>query len=296
MFLQQIVNAISLGSVYALFALGFTLIFGILRVINLSHGTVFMLGSYISLMLMTAFKIPLYFAALGGMLFSGILGLIINITIFKPLRDRNSSHLAPMVATIGVAILLTSLVQGLFGVENQRFPIESISAITSIGWDIGDVYITLIDILTIIITLLLTAALLFLITHTKQGKALRAIAENKRSALLLGINVEGLFSLISFCAGFLGGAAGILFGITYSSMSPFMGQSILDKGIAIIILGGMGDIRGALIGGLFLGFVEVFSVAYISSGYKDAISFGLLFLILLIKPSGIFGKTLERKD
>lgn len=198
-----------------------------------------------------------------------------------------------MVATIGAAIFITSIVLGIFGVENQRFPYESTP---TLGWDIGDVHITLIDIMTISITFLLSACLFLATKYTKQGKALRAISENKRAALILGINVEGLFKIVSFAAGFLGGAAGIIYGISYNAMSPFMGQSILDKGIAVIILGGMGDIRGALIGGLFLGFVEVFSVAYLSSNYRDALSFGILFLILLIRPTGLFGKTLERKD
>jgi branched-chain amino acid transport system permease protein len=293
MLFQQLVNAISLGCVYALFALGFTLIFGILRVINLSHGTVFMFGAYIGLLMVEKLKLPLYFSTVIGMLAGGLLGLAINMFIFKPLRDRNAPHLAPMVASIGAAILVTSIVQGIFGVENRRFPIEMTP---NIGWDLGDIHITLIDIITISVTFLLSAGLFLIMKHTKQGRALKAVSENNRAALLLGINVEGLFRLVAFSAGFLGGAAGILFGISYNAMSPFMGQSILDKGIAIIILGGMGDVRGALIGGLFLGFVEVLSVAYLSSGYRDAISFGLLFLILLIRPSGIFGKTLERKD
>ena len=293
MFFQQLINALSLGCIYALFALGFTLIFGILRVINLSHGTVFMFGAYIGLLLVNSLKLPLYLSAFIGMLFSGFLGLMINIFILKPLRDRNAHHLAPMVATIGAAIFITSIVLGIFGVENQRFPYESTP---TLGWDIGDVHITLIDIMTISITFLLSACLFLATKYTKQGKALRAISENKRAALILGINVEGLFKIVSFAAGFLGGAAGIIYGISYNAMSPFMGQSILDKGIAVIILGGMGDIRGALIGGLFLGFVEVFSVAYLSSNYRDALSFGILFLILLIRPTGLFGKTLERKD
>jgi len=293
MFFQQLVNAISLGSVYALFALGFTLIFGVFEVINLSHGTVFMIGCYMSWFLVTRFHLPLILAAPIGMFTSGIVGFLIDRFVLKTLRKRNAPHLIPMVATIGVGIFLTSVFQGAFGVENQRFPVGMTPAI---GFDIGDMYISLIDIVTVSVTISLMVVLLVYIGFSKQGKAMRAVAENKRAALLLGINVDKLFALISFGAGVLGGAAGILYGISYNAMSPLMGQSILDKGIAVIILGGMGDIRGAVIGGLFLGFTEVYSVAYFSSGYRDAVSFGLLFLILLIRPSGIFGKSTARKD
>jgi branched-chain amino acid transport system permease protein len=289
---QQLVNALSLGSVYALFALGFTLVFGVLGVINLSHGAIFMLGSYAALLLVDKFAMPLWLAMLAAMALSGLIGLVVDYLVLKPLRARNAPHLTPMIATIGVAIMLTSVAQGLFGAENKRFPIGTIPE-QSVTW--GNLHITAIQVGIVVISFVLMLVLLVVMRRTQLGRALRAIAESPKAAYLLGINVEGLFYLTSFAAAALGGAAGVLVGLSFNAISPFMGQPMLHKGIAVIILGGMGDIRGAMIGGLFLGFAEVISVAYISSDLRDAVAFGLLFLILLVKPSGMFGKVLERK-
>ncbi len=289
---QQLINALSLGSVYALFALGFTLIFGVLGVINLSHGAIFMLGSYAALLLVDKLAMPLWLALLAAMLASGTIGLVVDYLVLKPLRARNAPHLIPMIATIGVAIMLTNLAQGLFGAETKRFPFGTIPE-GSYNW--GHLHLTALQIGIVGISVALMLVLLVIMRRTQLGRALRAIAESPKAASLLGINVEGLFYLTSFAAAALGGAAGVLVGLSFNAISPFMGQPMLHKGIAVIILGGMGDIRGAMIGGLFLGFAEVLTVAYLSSDFRDAVAFGLLFLILLVRPSGMFGKVLERK-
>src|SRR3989442_7128311 len=289
---QQLVNALSLGSVYAVFALGFTLVFGVLGVINLSHGAIFMLGSYVALMLVEQLALPLWMALLLAMLVSGAIGLLVDYLVLRPLRKRNAPHLAPMIATIGVAIILTNLSQGLFGAENKRFPLNTIP---EDSFTVGSMHVTALQVGIVVISFVLMLVLLAVMRRTQLGRALRAIAESPKAAYLLGINVEGLFYLTSFAAAALGGAAGVLVGLSFNAISPFMGQPMLHKGIAVIILGGMGDIRGALIGGLFLGFAEVLTVAYVSSDFRDAVAFGLLFLILLVRPSGMFGKVLERK-
>jgi branched-chain amino acid transport system permease protein len=289
---QQLLNALSLGSVYALFALGFTLVFGVLGVINLSHGAIFMLGSYAALLLIEKLALPLWAALILAMAAAGVLGMIVDVLVLKPLRKRNAPHLSPMIATIGVAIMLTSLAQGMFGAEVKRFPAGTIpeESIT-----LGNLHVTAIQIGIIAISFALMLVLLIVLRRTQLGRALRAIAESPKAAYLLGIDVERLFLLTSFAAAALGGIAGVLVGLSFNAISPFMGQPMLHKGIAVIILGGMGDIRGAMIGGLFLGFAEVMSVAYLSSDFRDAVAFGLLFLILLVRPSGMFGKVLERK-
>lgn len=301
MFEQQLINALSLGCVYALFALGFTLVFGVLGVINLSHGAVFMLGSYVALLLVSHLEWPLWLAMLAAALASGVTGLLIDWLVLRPLRAREAPHLIPMIATIGVTILITSLMQGFFGAEVQRFPFGIVpedSFNFLLPWQAADsepLHVTLLQLMIVFISFALMALLLFIMRRTQIGRALRAIAESPKAAYLLGINVEGMFRLTSFVAAALGGIAGVLIGLSFNAISPFMGQPALHKGIAVIILGGMGDIRGALIGGLFLGLVEVMSVAYLSSDYRDAVSFGLLFLILLVRPSGLFGRVLERK-
>ncbi|TAM13183.1 MAG: branched-chain amino acid ABC transporter permease [Pandoraea sp.] len=289
---QQLFNALSLGSVYALFALGFTLVFGVLGVINLSHGAIFMLGSYVALLLVDTLSLPLPLALLGAMLVTGLIGFLVDYLILRPLRARNVPHLVPMIATIGVAIMLTNLTQGLFGTDNKRFPFGTIP---EGSFNLGHLHVTAVQLGIIGISFVLMLVLLSIMRKTQLGRALRAIAESPKAAYLLGINVNGLFYLTSFAAAALGGAAGVLVGLSFNAISPYMGQPMLLKGIAVIILGGMGDIRGALIGGLFLGFAEVLTVAYISSDFRDAVAFGLLFLILLVRPSGMFGKILERK-
>ncbi len=283
---QQLVNAISLGSVYALFALGFTLVFGVLGVINLSHGGVFMWGAYTALALLTWFSLPLWVALPAGILCAGCLGLLIDVLILKPLRNRQATHLMPMIATIGATILMTSLAQGIFGADNQRYPAN---LFPDLEFQWGGIRLTLLQTSIIVLSLLLTAAMVWILNKTRTGLALRAIAESRQASALLGIPVERLFHLTSFMAAALGGAAGILIGLSFNAISPFMGQPMLHKGIAAVILGGLGDVRGAVLGGFFLGASEVFAVTFFSSDYRDAFSFGLLFLMLLWRPQGLFG-------
>ena len=289
---QQLLNALTLGSVYALFALGFTLVFGVLAVINLSHGALFMVGAYAALAMVTRLQAPLWLAMVGAMLISGTLGLLVDVLILKPLRLRNAPHLIPMIATIGVSIMLTTTAQGLFGAEAMRFPEETLPAGEFI---IGEVHVRALEIAIVLISFILMAVMFSILKRSQLGRALRAISESPKAAWLLGIPVERLFHAPSFVAAALGGIAGVLIALDFNAITPGMGQPMLHKGIAVIILGGMGDIRGALIGGLFLGFAEVISKAYLSSQMGDAVAFGLLFLILLVRPSGLFGRQLERK-
>jgi len=289
---QQLFNALSLGSVYALFALGFTLVFGVLGVVNLSQGAVFMVGAYAALSAITKLNAPLWLAIVAAFAFSGLLGLLIDRLVLKPLRRRDAPHLIPMIATIGLAIAINSLVQGLFGAENQRFPSE---VLPQDSLQVAGVSVTVLELGIILVSFVLMAVLMVTLRRTQLGRALRAIAESPKAARLLGINVDGLFMLTSFVAAGLGGISGVLIGLYSNALFPLMGQPMLHKGIAVIILGGMGDIRGAMLAGLFLGFAEVLSVAYIGSDMRDAVAFGLLFLVLLVRPKGLFGSVQERK-
>ena len=289
---QQLFNALSLGCVYALFALGFTLVFGVLGVVNLSQGAVFMVGAYAALTAITKLHAPLWLAIVAAFAFAGLLGLLIDRLVLKPLRKRDAPHLIPMIATIGLAIAINSLVQGLFGAENQRFPSE---VLPQDSLDIAGVSVTVLELGIIFVSFVLMAVLMVTLRRTQLGRALRAIAESPKAARLLGINVDGLFMLTSFVAAGLGGISGVLIGLYSNAVFPLMGQPMLHKGIAVIILGGMGDIRGAMFAGLFLGFAEVLSVAYIGSDMRDAVAFGLLFLVLLVRPKGLFGSVQERK-
>jgi branched-chain amino acid transport system permease protein len=293
MFEQQLINALSLGCVYALFALGFTLIFGVLGVINLSHGAVFMTGAYTALTLVTRLNLPLWLAIIIAMAVSGLIGALIDVLVLKPLRKRNAPHLIPMIATIGVAIILNNGAQALFSATTMRFPENTLPSGDVIH--LADLHVSAIDLGIIGVSILLMAGLMIVMRRTQFGRALRAIAESPKAASLLGIHVERLFFFTSSAAAALGGLSGVLIGLYANAIFPLMGQPILPRGIAVIILGGMGDIRGAMLGGLFLGFAEVLSVAYIGSTMRDAVAFGLLFLILLLRPQGLFGKVVQRK-
>jgi len=264
----------------------------VLGVINLSHGAVFMLGAYAALQAVLKLHLPLWAALIVALLFSGVIGMLIDVLVLRPLRHRNAPHLIPMIATIGIGIFFNSAVQGLFSADNQRFPSDLLPDQQMHFWG---VQVSVLEIAIIVLSFVLMGALFFVMNRTQIGRALRAIAESPKAAALLGINVEGLFLLTSFTAAALGGVAGVLIALYSNAVFPLMGQPILHKGIAVIILGGMGDIRGALVGAMFLGFAEVLSVAYIGSTMRDAVGFGLLFLVLLLRPQGLFGKVLERK-
>jgi branched-chain amino acid transport system permease protein len=218
--------------------------------------------------------------------------MLIDRLVLKPLRARNAPHLIPMIATIGLAIAINSLAQGLFGAENQRFPSE---VLPQEAMQVAGVSVTVLELGIILVSFVLMTVLMLTLRKTQLGRALRAIAESPKAARLLGINVDGLFLLTSFVAAGLGGISGVLIGLYSNALFPLMGQPMLHKGIAVIILGGMGDIRGAMFAGLFLGFAEVLSVAYIGSDMRDAVAFGLLFLVLLVRPKGLFGSVQERK-
>jgi branched-chain amino acid transport system permease protein len=289
---QQIVNALSLGGVYALFALGFTLIFGVLNVVNLAHGAVFMLGAYAALHAVVALQLPLAAALLFAAALTAAAGWLLDRLILAPLRARHAPHLAPMIATIGVAITLTSLVEGFFGAENLRFPPGILRAETLA---LAGVQITFLELQIIALALVLMILLFWALKRTGFGRALRAVAESPKAAALMGIDVEAFCRGTSVIAALLGGAAGVLIALYANAVFPHMGQPMLHKGIAVVILGGMGDVRGALIAGFFLGFAEVLSVAYIGSTMRDAIAFGLLFTVLLVRPQGLFGHVVQRR-
>jgi branched-chain amino acid transport system permease protein len=289
---QQIVNALSLGGVYALFALGFTLIFGVLNVVNLAHGAVFMLGAYTALHAVVAFQLPLAAALLFAAAVTAAAGWLLDRLILAPLRARHAPHLAPMIATIGVAITLTSLVEGFFGAENLRFPPGTFTAGT---FSLAGVQITILELQIMALALVLMILLFWSLRKTGFGRALRAVAESPKAAALMGIDVEKFCRGTSVIAALLGGAAGVLIALYANAVFPHMGQPMLHKGIAVVILGGMGDVRGALIAGFFLGFAEVLSVAYIGSTMRDAIAFGLLFAVLLVRPQGLFGRVVQRR-
>jgi len=284
---QQVVNAIWLGSVYSLFALGYALVFSVLGVLNLAHSAVFTWGAFIALTAVLSFSIPIPLAALIGMLGAGIISYLLEKIAFQPLRKRDAPRISQLISSIGAAIFLVALAERVFGTTVQRFPLGSIPNNPIAGLPFS---VTPIQIIVLIAALGLMLLLQALIQRTKMGMRMRAVAYNARTASLLGVNVNRVYGITFFIAGALAGAAGTLFGLAYNSMDPSMGEGIALKGLTVIVLGGMGNIKGAVLGGFIVAAIEVFSIAFLRSNFRDAIVYLLLFLILLVRPQGLIGQ------
>ncbi|HMA50228.1 MAG TPA: ABC transporter substrate-binding protein, partial [Magnetospirillaceae bacterium] len=289
---QQLLNALVLGSVYALFALGFTLVFGVVRVVNLLYGFYFASGAFIALFAATLLHIPLWIAAPIGAAGAGVVAALLDGVLLTPLRASKAPELAALIVTLGGVLLFTSLMNLAFGTEIRRFPA---ALLDQHAFDLGGIAVTPLQVVIVVVALVMVGALFLFIEKTKQGAALRAIAENADVAALMGVNVGRAMALVSFVAGTLSGAAGILIGLNFNAVHPYMGESMMLRGFVVIIVGGLGDIRGALLAGLALGFAEVFTAGYLSSDLKEAVTFSILVLTLWVRPIGLFGKASAKR-
>lgn len=292
-FLQQLINGISLGSVYALFALGFTLIFGVLEIINLAHSAVLAVGALLAYTLLTAAHVGLIPALLGASAGAGLLGIAIDYVAFRPLRVRQAGRLSSLITSIGVALVLVNLAQILWGAEPLSYPAGTVPLRFFTG---AGLTVSLLQIVTLATTVALLIGLRLLLTRTKVGMAIRAVAENPSTASLLGMPFDRVVMFTFFLSSALGGVAGVLVGmLLQGSVSPFMGNTYGLKGLAAIILGGMGDLSGAVLGGLIMGIGEIMIVQYLNSSYRDGVAFGLLFLVLIVRPTGLLGQSRGRE-
>lgn len=287
MLAQQLFNALVLGSVYALFSLGFTLIFGVMRVINLLYGFYFTSGAFIALLLVKLLAVPLPVAAVAGALGAGLVAVLLDALLLTPLRRAGAPELASLTVTLGGVLLFTSLLNAVYGTEVRRFPAELLA---SEPMSFGPVTAVPLQLTIVAVALAMVGLLFWFIERTRLGSAIRAVAEKPDAASLMGINVGAVLMLTSFAAGLLSGAAGILIGLNFNAVHPYMGESMMLRGFVVIIVGGLGDIRGALLAGLALGLVEVSTAAYLSSDFKEAVTFAALVLTLWFRPTGLFGR------
>jgi branched-chain amino acid transport system permease protein len=287
----QLLQGIFSGSIYALFALGYTLIFGVLDILNLAHAAIFMMAAIVSWWLVADQGWSLFLAFPVAVLLAGVLGVLLDRVAFLRLRTRGAGHLSPLISSIGMSLVFVGLARLLFNPDRKQFPRE---AFPQVYYDIGNIRIRLLDVVILIISLLMMAGLTWLVRSTSLGKAMRAVAENPRAAALLGVNIDRVIMQTFFIASALGGAAGVLYGMSLNSIEPTMGNQVELKGLAIIILGGMGSIPGAVLAGFLIGLVEVLSVVFRQSQWKDAFVFAALFLVLLLRPQGLFGKAVGR--
>jgi branched-chain amino acid transport system permease protein len=288
--LEQILNGLTLGSIYAIVALGYTLVFGVLNIINMTHGEIFMFGAFMGVVMTNILNYPLWVAFLVAIIITGIMGYGLERFALRPLRGKQGvSHLAPLISTIGVSILLENVAHHLFGAGNHPFR----TSFAEVSFQVGSITVYLVQLVIFVIAVILMIGLSYWLSKTKAGKALRACAENLNTASLLGVNTKKMITLTVIMASSMGGIAGILVGMAFNSVTPQMGLSMGLKGLAIIILGGMGSVRGAMVGGLILGISETFMVAYGDSGYRDAIAFIAIIVILLARPQGLFGQKVQ---
>lgn len=285
MFFQQLVNGLTLGSVYAVIAIGYTLVFGVLNIVNMAHGGIIMMGAYIGLLLVTVAGWDLFPALIGAMVGGAILGYLLEVLALRPLRGKKVTHLAPLISTIGVSIFLESAALLVFGPQTRAFPTDYNQLM-----DFGLFKISEIQIISMGTAIVLMVLLTLLLNKTRIGKAVRATAENIETASLLGIHTRRIITFTVMLASALGAAAGVLIALSFNAIEPTMGTSMGFKGLAVLIMGGLGNVGGAMASGFILGVAEVFSVAYGASSFRDAVAFGLIILILFIRPQGLFAK------
>ncbi|MCX6968448.1 MAG: branched-chain amino acid ABC transporter permease [Verrucomicrobia bacterium] len=306
-FLQQLINGLSLGSIYALIALGYTMVYGVLRFINFAHGDVYMVGAFAGYYLapwvwkvIPAGQDPSRFSwsssagAFGVLLLSmalcAVLGIVIEKLVYKPLRNR--PRLTVLITAIGVSIFLENFGQYLFGADPKSFPeILPDRAIEGLG----DLTVMVNQSVVLVVTLLLLVALRFIVMKTKMGTAMRALSYNPTASSLMGVNNDVIISFTFALGSALAAAAGILNAINYPSIDPLMGILPGIKAFVAAVLGGIGNLGGAVLGGIILGVLETLVVGYVSPMYRDAIAFAVLILILLFKPNGLLGRAEKEK-
>ncbi|SCY21781.1 branched-chain amino acid transport system permease protein [Pseudobutyrivibrio sp. AR14] len=290
-FLTYLINGLSLGSVYAIIALGYTMVYGIAKMLNFAHGDVIMIGAYLVFMTMTGSGMPVVVSIVISIICCTALGMLIEKVAYKPLRKV--TNLAVLITAIGVSYFLQNMALLIFGSN----PISFTSVITWQGITLagGQLKITGVTIITIITCLIIMVALMWFVKNTKPGQAMRAVSEDRDAATLMGINVNGTISLTFAIGSGLAAIAGALLCSSYPVLTPYTGSMPGIKAFTAAVFGGIGSIPGALIGGLLLGIIENLAKAYISSQLADAIVFAVLIIVLLVKPTGILGKQTKEK-
>ena len=301
---QQVVNAVFIGSIYALFAVGYTLVFGILDILNLAHSAVFMLGAAATYSLAVNHRLPFWVAAVVGIAISALMGLVIEYLCLRPLRRRRAPPISALISTVGLALIIVAAVeQGqpgtvfswlwVDGSNSVAFPANEFPNPT---WHVGDLTLDAAKVVIIPIVIVLMLVLGYVMRFTQVGRGLRAVAENPRAARLLGLDVDRMITLTLVISSALGGLAGILFGASLGDISPYIGRDNVEvRGLAIIVLGGMGSIPGAVLGGYLLGAIEILTLVTLGGNASGGVAFAALFLMLVLRPQGLFGTRLRER-
>ncbi len=289
--LQQLINGICQGSVYALIAIGYTMVYGIIKLINFAHCDIYMIGAYAGYFAVCSLRFGFTGTLLFAMATCAILGVTIERIAYKPLR--NSPKVTLFITTMGVELLLQNLIKTDFLAGPNTLAFPEIFALQT--FNVGDIIISNYQIIAVLTTIVLSILLQLLVKKTKVGRAMRATSFDRDAAALMGINTNGVISITFAIGSALAGTAGVIVGLLYPKLTPAMGVMPGLKSFVAAVLGGIGVIPGAMVGGVLMGLIETLSKVYISSGFSDAISFSVLIIILLVKPTGLFGKNTREK-
>ncbi|HOC61003.1 MAG TPA: branched-chain amino acid ABC transporter permease [Smithellaceae bacterium] len=287
-FFQQALNALQLGSIYALIALGYTMVYGILTMINFAHGDLFMVGAFFCFLLAVYLNLSFIPTLLLSMLGVAFLGVIIERMAYKPLR--NAPRVSAIITALGVGLFLEN-----FTLALSPYPKHIPALLTNTTWTVGSLSISSLQVIVIVLSLILMLILDFVVQHTKAGMAMRAISWDKTIVPLMGVPVNKIISLTFAIGTGLGGAAGMMYGLAYPVIDPYMGIMVGWKAFISAVVGGIGNIRGAMIGGFILGGVEILVAAFFPSTYRDFVAFTLLLILLIFRPYGILGKPQPQK-
>lgn len=288
-FLQQLVNGISLGSIYALVALGYTMVYGIIKLINFAHGDIYMIGAYVGFAATAYLGVGFIPSLIIAMVACAILGVTIEKVAYKPLR--NSTRIAVLITAIGISLLLEYVMMYFVGAQVRSYP----RLLSDTLLNLGSIIISTQQIYIIVTSIVLMIVLQYVVKKTKVGKAMRAVSADKDAAQLMGIKVDSTISFTFAIGSALAGAGGVLVGVYYNSIDPLMGMMPGLKAFVAAVFGGIGSIPGAMIGGLSIGIIETLVSGYGSSMYRDAAVFAFLIVILILKPSGLLGKNTKEK-
>ena len=288
-FIQTLISGLSLGSIYALIALGYTMVYGIAKMLNFAHGDIIMIGAYAGIIAVGQMNLPPLAAVLISILICALLGVLIEFLAYKPLRQ--APPLSVLITAIGVSYFLQNLALILFGSQQKAYPTLAVMS----HYTIGGVTVDGISILTLLVTAVIMVVLTFFINKTRLGKAMRAVSEDKAAASLMGISVNGTITLTFAIGSALAAVASIFYGLSYVYIKPTTGAMPGIKAFTAAVFGGIGSVPGAMLGGILLGVIEQLSKTYISTLWSDAIVFGVLVLVLVVKPTGLLGKTMNEK-
>lgn len=291
-FISYLINGLSLGSVYAIIALGYTMVYGIAKMLNFAHGDVIMIGAYVAFIGMSQAGVSPVIAVAAAIIVCTLLGIVIERVAYKPLRNASSS-LAVLITAIGVSYLLQNTALLVFGANTQTFP--SVVSWEGITLADGAMNISGVTIVTIVVCLVIMAVLITFVQKSKPGQAMRAVSEDKGAAQLMGINVNATIALTFAIGSALAAVAGVLLCSAYPSLTPYTGAMPGIKAFVAAVFGGIGSIPGAFIGGLLLGVIEILGRAYTMSQLADALVFAVLIIVLLVKPTGLLGKKIQEK-